>query len=503
MLSNAQTKALAGRRWKNLSPGALVLAALGAWWGGVAVAGQAGPVDAAHATTRFYAVPLSDDPAAFGVDINSRGQVAFTEAVEEPRPVGSTGARFFDGATVRAIGFPHGGQAQTRTVNERGQVTGFAADRLGVGHAYRWSKETGFVDLRPGSAGSFGEDINNKGEVAGSILVNVDQLHAARWSANNVLQDLGTIAGTAATALAINDAGTIAGWSSAPRGAAFRLPFRWTPAGGLQALATFASENAQASDINAAGYIVGTAAFSQDGPEHAFLWTPREGLMDIGGSGPLSRATRINDKGMVIGFLGNGYGFAWTRGSGLTEIGRPEFTSSLADDLNNRGQVVGSVGNRAYVWTQAGGLVDLNTRVRNVPPGLVLVRGLAISDNGSIVAATNTGLVLLTTQPVAKARPLVGAIDVVGKLRAGRLLSFSASFTDTDGREVHKAVWDWGDGNREAGTVSERKGSGSVSGQHAYRAPGEYRVRLTVTDSSGKRTVVERTLLVQRVHGGA
>ncbi|MCC6070799.1 PKD domain-containing protein [Massilia sp. GCM10020059] len=492
MQRRIQTSTPLGVRWKYMLPVALVVvAALGNAWPGLAAAG---PPDTA---AKFYAVPLSDDPAAFGIDINNKGQVAFTEFVEEPRPVGTTRARFFDGATLHSIGFVGGGQAQTRAVNRHGQVTGFATTPMGHGHAFRWSKETGLIALSPNITSSFGEDINNGGEVAGAIIVNVDQLHAAFWNSRNVLQDLGTLAGTAAMALALNDAGTVVGWSSAPRGPDFRLPFRWTLASGMQSLATYPSENAQASDINADGYIVGSAAFREDGPDRAFLWTPRAGLMDIGGSGPLSRATRINDKGMVIGFLGNGFGFAWTREHGLTEIGSPDFSSSLADDLNKRGQVVGSVGNRAYVWTRARGIVDLNTRVRNAPQGLVLVRALAISDKGSIVATTNTGLVLLTERAISDVRPLAGPLSITGKPRAGNLLSFSASFTDADQHDTHKATWDWGDGSSEAGTVNERNGSGNVSGQHAYRAAGEYTVRLTLTDSGGKSSTVQQVLIVQ------
>jgi hypothetical protein len=93
--------------------------------------------------------------------------------------------------------------------------------------------------------------------------------------------------------------------------------------------------------------------------------------------------------------------------------------------------------------------------VSNVPHGLVLQRAVAISDNGSIVANTNTGLVLLTTQAVANLRPLVGPIKITGKLHAPATLSFTAFFTDADPENE-----------------------------------GEFTIALTVTDSSGKSTTV-------------
>ena len=52
-------------------------------------------------------------------------------------------------------------------------------------------------------------------------------------------------------------------------------------------------------------------------------------------------------------------------------------------------------GNHAFLWTQADGMVDLNTRLRGAANGLILASAIAIADNGSIVANANTGLVLL------------------------------------------------------------------------------------------------------------
>ncbi len=43
----------------------------------------------------------------------------------------------------------------------------------------------------------------------------------------------------------------------------------------------------------------------------------------------------------------------------------------------------------------AAGVVHLNSRLAGAPPGLRLDEGIAISDNGAIVARGSTGLVLL------------------------------------------------------------------------------------------------------------
>jgi hypothetical protein len=165
--------------------------------------------------------------------------------------------------------------------------------------------------------------------------------------------------------------------------------------------------------------------------------------------------------------------------------------------VNNLGQVVGGIDGYAFVWTRAGGLVDLNTRIPGAPAGLKLLSAVAISDNGSILASANTGLVLLVPRcGCSKLAPTVGAVTLNGTARASAQLSFSAAFKDIDVADTHKASWSWGDGSTEVGTVSEKGGAGSVSGQHAYAAPGIYTAALTVIDSSGQGTTVQRKITV-------
>lgn len=493
-----------------------MLLAMGAIWAAAHVDGasSAAPshlgqrASGAHAAQPYAIVPLSDDVLAFGVDINSREQVAFTELFEQPDP-GVYRARFYDAGTTYTLGTFGGNNAYTLALNRSGQVTGAAdtgpaSEPFDATHAYRWSRQTGLVDLSIGPLrASTGADINDRGEVAGSAIFDpaIDVSHAARWSARNQVQDLGTLAGGSSGATAISEAGMVVGWSQAPQAPALRVPFRWRPATGMQGLGTFASENAAASDVNGTGVLVGTAPLRQAGPERAFLWSPREGLLDLGASsGTSSGATRINEHGMVTGFISNfpefGIGFVWTRESGPIELGRLNINRSTADDLNNRGQVVGSIDGRAFIWNRNNGIVDLNERVRAVPQGLVLRRALAINDDGAIVALSNSGLVLLTRKAQANLRPLAGPVIMTGSARAGATLSFSVSFTDVDVGDTHTASWDWGEGAVQPALVNERNGSGNVSGQHVYQAEGEYRVRLTLTDSSGRSTTVRLDLIV-------
>jgi len=467
-----------------------------------------GPGDAsiaAHGKTTYRIIPLSSDISAYGVDINAKGQVAFIETGGGPR----ARALFYDGNRVRDIGTLGGTRAIVGGLNDHGQISGTSTvnSEDDIWHTFRWSQATGMLDLTgPGVGTSFAAEINNKGQVVGSAEFNPasgSPSHAFRWSPGTGMVDLAPQRGYS-LAYVINEAGVVAGGFEPPNASQVMIPFRWSQADGFVPLVStnFGLRGTRAFDINEAGHIVGSVLLNPLQDEHAFLWTPQNGLLDLGtGNAESSVATRINNQGMVIGYVRTPFiywrGFIWTRQTGLVEIPATDPESSFANDLNNRGQVVGRIGERAFVWTRAEGVVDLNTRIPNAPPGLEVVNANAISDNGSIVANTNTGLVLLVPYACAHVAPVIGPINIIGTLRANTTLSFSASFNDVDLRDTHKASWSWGDGSTESGIVSARPGTGNVSGQHVYRAHGTYTVRITVTDSSGKHATVQRKVVVR------
>jgi probable HAF family extracellular repeat protein len=83
----------------------------------------------------------------------------------------------------------------------------------------------------------------------------------------------------------------------------------------------------------------------------------------------------------------------------MRNLGTLDGTDSVGVAINDRSQVIGySNGTdgiqRAFIWTEAGGMIDLNKVLHNPPPGLVLTNAFTISENGSIVAQANPGLVL-------------------------------------------------------------------------------------------------------------
>lgn len=356
-----------------------------------------------RAKTTYTVIQLSTVPSVAA--INAKGQVAFSE---ETGP-SLFRAKFYDGKTVRDIGTLGGPGATAAALNDLGQVTGDSninAD-VSLSHAYRWSEATGMVDIsRPGIGNSHGFAINNKGQVAGFAEFHPPTPgtgHAFFWSRQTGMLDIGALGPFGSVANLINDAGTVAGTSEGPEGGPHSiLAFRWTRAGGIHGIGTIPDEFTDTTGINAAGHIVGETPFVIDGAPHAFLWTQRDGLIDLGiGSGTRSTALSVNDHDVVVGqtrrpFEGPDYGFVWTRATGLLEFKSqsPEL-GSIANDVNNSGQVVGAIDNHAFVWTRAEGVVNLNTRIVGAPAGLTLTSATAISDNGSIVATASTGTFLL------------------------------------------------------------------------------------------------------------
>jgi probable HAF family extracellular repeat protein len=456
-----------------------------------------------YSVVKLGAGELSELPV-----INSRNQVAFSLN-------GPSGFRaaFFDGKTVRDIGTLGGVEAYAPALNDAGQVAGYASNPSGNYHAFRWSKTGGMVDLGTlyGAAASKGLDINRHGQVVGYSDPALAPVQAFIWSDKRGMVDLGRLGSGLglAVAQAVNDAGMVAGFSDAPDGNAHG--FAWTRAGGMVDLGTVGGIDSYATLINNAGRIAGYSAVSDASGfnYHGFVWEKTSGMIDIGtliGLG--SAALAMNAAGQVAGVSDKTdltqHAISWTREGGMVDLGTLGGTSSRALGINKNGVVVGwsntSAGDsdyHAFLWTKAQGMVDLNTRIPHAPPGLVLTGALAISDRGAIVAESNAGLVLLKPGASGTDTPVVGPIAPSNPVAAGTRVGFSASFTDQNRGDTHRATWSWGDRcARSPGTVTERGGSGTANAHHTFCMAGVYPVTLTVTDNTGLSATVARDVVV-------
>jgi probable HAF family extracellular repeat protein len=204
-----------------------------------------------------------------------------------------------------------------------------------------------------------------------------------------IVEDLGALAGdTSSVAWAINTHGDVVGWSVGPAGT---RAFLYTDAAGMVALPRPLNRTRTiARDINDAGVIVGSANAGGTDLGHAVLWSG--GLVrDLGtlGTGSYSEAWGVNNLGQVVGWSytdgANGltgvHGFLFSEKDGLVDL-TPDRDNGYALDINDAGQVTGYRtalgGYHAFRW-QGGTFVDLGAL-----PGFAHGFGWAINASGQV-----------------------------------------------------------------------------------------------------------------------
>jgi probable HAF family extracellular repeat protein len=232
--------------------------------------------------------------------------------------------------------------------------------------------------------------INAAGQVAGTARVSAGHRHAFRYS-GGVMTDLGTLGGTESVGAAINDAGQVTGWS---RQGNETLRAYLYSGGTIGDLGTLGGTSSQAWAINNGGQVAGFARRTDD-VTHAFLWTNGT-MLDLGkphGTG--SRAFGMNDLGDVVGEIltsTDSRPFLYSGGT-MSDFGTPlGWTSARANDINNLGQIVG------YAVQQPGGSSHAFLYHNGVATDLGTLGSYsiaqAINQNGQIVGQAGTGAFL-------------------------------------------------------------------------------------------------------------
>jgi probable HAF family extracellular repeat protein len=305
------------------------------------------PVAAAAAPT--YLVEdlgtLSGDATSVAMGINATGQVVGWSGSVATRAFVST-----DGAGMVALAAPAGRPVTTaRAINDSGAVAGNASTGgSDIGQAVRW---TGGVPDAFGTLGtglfSDARSIDSAGVTVGSSYTDGGGLlgiHAFRTRADGSLFDLTPVADTA-RAEGINDAGQIAGYRDG-------RAVRWE-GGSVLDLGTAGFGFSFGSAINDSGQVAGSVSSSSGNVERIFRYTDGIGMVVLGGLGEHNVALGMNNAGDVVG-------------SGRPTLGTTVFPS-------------------AFLFTDVGGMVDLNTLI-DPASGWVLKGAGDINDEGQIAA---------------------------------------------------------------------------------------------------------------------
>ncbi|MBL8066546.1 MAG: hypothetical protein JNM34_11925 [Chthonomonadaceae bacterium] len=234
------------------------------------------------------------------------------------------------GVICGTIDFPPPGQ--------RGRV-----DRAFVQYVWPFYTQLGSMDDFQSRAW----DINNAGQVCGS-----SDLDAFLYTPGQGMRALGRLpGGLNATALGLNNLGTVVGEGEVQIGLGHVHPFVWKPSTGMvdiQPLPLY--DDGYAADVDDHGTVL-VRHFTFGQPDTISLWTEAGGHVNLGwpaGSGgafPLG----LNNNGQVVGaaYYGVSRAFLWTRESGYVLLNDVLDSQSQGWDLrtarkiNNRGEICG------------------------------------------------------------------------------------------------------------------------------------------------------------------
>jgi probable HAF family extracellular repeat protein len=318
---------------------------------------------------------------SFGSGLNASGQVAgasyttgsaayHTFLWTPTTPNGTSG-------TKTDLGTLGGTQSFGNGINAGGLVTGesFTTGDLAT-RAFLWKPTTPggtsgtMYNLGTlGGTNSYGYGINVTGQVTGASDTTGDTTtHAFLWKptspngTSGTMYDLGTLGGTESNGSAINASGQVAGSSLKNGDSAYRA-FLWKPttpngtSGTMHDLGTLGGTESFGGTINSSGQVAGFSYTTGHANYHAYLWTP---TTPNGTSGTM----------LDLGTLGGLNSYSYNVGAGGQVVGASEVA-------------VTSNSTHAFLYTNGGGMVDLNTLIDPLS-GWELSDAADINDAGQI-----------------------------------------------------------------------------------------------------------------------
>jgi probable HAF family extracellular repeat protein len=230
--------------------------------------------------------------------------------------------------------------------------------------------------VKLGSGGLTGYSAFNGNDQIAVSFENDEGLSRAFFYDGQSVTDIGTLGGTHAYVSGLNEKGEVAGHAYIVGNARFHA-FIWSTRVGMRDLGsvggTGASTAGSATPINNRSQVVGESTAPGALPQ-AFIWSEGGGMVSLGGlpgnPAGFSIAHMINESGLVAGHGtaadGSTHAFIWMRRGGMTELGTLGGSISVAAGLSNSGMVAGNSTtasglNHMFVWTRNGGMHDLGT----------------------------------------------------------------------------------------------------------------------------------------------
>jgi hypothetical protein len=187
--------------------------------------------------------------------------------------------------------------AATR-VNIRGTVVGHSYSGV-TGRPYRWTRDTGMVELPTFGGEATVTDLNDLDEIVGyAYIPRYNQTHAVLWDAEGNIEDLGTLGEPEldSRARGINNNGEVVGLTPLS-GGGHPVGFIWSRPEGMRRLdiGIYPEENGflfTINDINDYGVVVGRTFVGKVEPQAPYQWSPEEGLRHLAGYNGLASPPR-------------------------------------------------------------------------------------------------------------------------------------------------------------------------------------------------------------------
>jgi probable HAF family extracellular repeat protein len=256
-----------------------------------------------------------------------------------------------------------GADISVQAINDRGQVVGFAEARDGLCRLFLWDRQTGLQDLGPVLPHYL--DINNTGQIVGTMAGPDGKQQAFLWDPNIGRQLLGKLTGIRSVAAAIDDLGQVVGIITLAGGADH--VFLWERTRGMQDLGP-----GVACTINNAGQII---LHTQAG---VLLLDTTRGAANAGVPIPARGDLYVNKSGCVVGYSlasARTQGVvAWHRGAPAAEP-MPSGTGACPGGINDANQVL--IARERVAWPRIFGRTLFPYRIEwylhNPAHGLILL----------------------------------------------------------------------------------------------------------------------------------